>query len=219
MCVHLNKEKQSRDADTNNKEERLTTNKLSCGSIHSIHESLVDVLVSFHMLQVILHVVGLVALCAEFTCCQCTKLNHFLTCTGITACEDRCTARWRTWTTTLRARCWLPGSPDNGRIATSRDTTLTGVIKAALLSKASGSGPRRARLEPQYFWPLLRSLNISGHNCRPACGAQRYATCRTRRAREARLPFLPNSSHLWLSRSRVRLTSTMLSLNWRDLIF
>ena len=56
-------------------EERLNTktNKLSCGSIHSVHESLVDVLVSFHMLQVIQYGVGLVALCAEFTCCQCTK--------------------------------------------------------------------------------------------------------------------------------------------------
>ena len=75
MCEHVNKEKQSKDADTNNTEERLQqTNKLSCGSIHSVHESLVDVLVSFHMLQFIAHVVGLVALCAEFTCCHCTKL-------------------------------------------------------------------------------------------------------------------------------------------------
>ena len=64
VCVHLNKVKQSRDTDTNNKEERVKTNKLSCGSIHSVHESL-DVLVSFHVLQVIPHVVGLVALCAE----------------------------------------------------------------------------------------------------------------------------------------------------------
>ena len=79
MCDHLNKEKQSRDADTNNKEEILKTNKLSCGSIHSVHESLVDVLVSFHMLQVTPHVVGLAALCAEFICRHCTKLIHFLT--------------------------------------------------------------------------------------------------------------------------------------------
>ena len=54
--------KQSRDADTNNKEERLKTNKLSCGSVHSVHESLADVLMSFHMLHVIPHVVGLVVL-------------------------------------------------------------------------------------------------------------------------------------------------------------
>ena len=56
------------------------------GSIHSVHE---DVLVGFLMLQFILHVVvvGLVAVCAEFTCCQCTKLIHFLTCTGI-PCRD-----------------------------------------------------------------------------------------------------------------------------------
>ena len=74
MCDHLHKEKQSRDADTNNKGRETTkTNKLSCGSIHSVHESLVDVLVSFHMLQVIQHIVGLVALCAKFSCCQCTK--------------------------------------------------------------------------------------------------------------------------------------------------
>ena len=52
MCDHLNEEKQSRDADTNNKEE-------------SVHESLVDVLMSFHMLHVIPHVVGLVVLCAQ----------------------------------------------------------------------------------------------------------------------------------------------------------
>ena len=38
------------------------TNKLTCGSIHSVHESLC-VLVSFLMLQFILHVVVLVALC------------------------------------------------------------------------------------------------------------------------------------------------------------
>ena len=49
--------------NTNNKEEALKTNKLNCGSVHSVHESLVDVLMSFHMLQVIPHVVGLVALC------------------------------------------------------------------------------------------------------------------------------------------------------------
>ena len=57
----MNKEKQSRDDDTNNKEERLQKNTLSCGSIHSVHESL-DVLVSFYMLQVIQHVVVLVVL-------------------------------------------------------------------------------------------------------------------------------------------------------------
>ena len=56
--------KQLRDADTNNKEERLKTNKLSCGSIHRVHESL-DVLVSFHILHVIPHIVGLVVLCAQ----------------------------------------------------------------------------------------------------------------------------------------------------------
>ena len=64
MCDCLNKEKQSRDDDTNNKEETPQTNKLSCGSVHSVHESLANVLMSFHMLHVILHVVGLVVLCA-----------------------------------------------------------------------------------------------------------------------------------------------------------
>ena len=42
------------------------------------------------MLQCILHVVVLVALCAEFTCCQCTKLIHFLTCTGIPCIDSHC---------------------------------------------------------------------------------------------------------------------------------
>ena len=88
MRARLNKEKQSRDADTHTKEETTKTNKLSCGSIHSVHESL-DVLVSFHMLQVIQHVVGLVVLCDEFTC-QCTKLIHFLTCTGIPCRDSHC---------------------------------------------------------------------------------------------------------------------------------
>ena len=90
VCDHVNKEKQSRDADTNNKEERPKTNKLSCGSIHSAHESLVDVFVSLHMLQFIPHVVGLVALWAEFTCCQCTKLIHFLTCSRIPCRDSHC---------------------------------------------------------------------------------------------------------------------------------
>ena len=79
--------KQSRDADTNSKEERPPkTNKLSCGSIHSVHESL-DVFVGFYMLQVIAHVVVLVVLCAESTCRHCTRFIHFLTCTGI-PCRD-----------------------------------------------------------------------------------------------------------------------------------
>ena len=60
VCVYLNKEN-SRDDDTNNKERDYKTNKLSCGSIHSVHESL-DVLVSFFMLQFIANVVVLVAL-------------------------------------------------------------------------------------------------------------------------------------------------------------
>ena len=57
----------------------LKTNKFSCGSVHSVHESLVDVLMSFHILQIIPHVVGLVVLCAEIPIhsCQCTKLIHF----------------------------------------------------------------------------------------------------------------------------------------------
>ena len=46
--------KQSRDADTNKKEERLKTNKLRCGSIHSVHESMFSWVStcfrSFHML-------------------------------------------------------------------------------------------------------------------------------------------------------------------------
>ena len=68
QCVRSSEQgKQSRDADTTNKRERLTTNKLNSGSVHSVHESLADVLMSFHMLQVIPHVVGLVVLCAEIS--------------------------------------------------------------------------------------------------------------------------------------------------------
>ena len=69
----------TRTRDYKNKQAKLC-------SIHSVHESL-DVLVSSHMLHFILHVVVLVALCDEFSCCQCTKLIHFLTCTGI-PCRD-----------------------------------------------------------------------------------------------------------------------------------
>ena len=42
------------------------------------------------MLQVIPHVVGLVALCADFIYCQCTKLIHFLTCTRIPCRDSHC---------------------------------------------------------------------------------------------------------------------------------
>ena len=36
------------------------------------------------------HTTGLPVLCAEFTCCQCTKLIHFLTCTGIPCRVSHC---------------------------------------------------------------------------------------------------------------------------------
>ena len=42
------------------------------------------------MLQFSLHVVVLVALCAEFTCRHCTKLVHFLTCTRIPCRDSHC---------------------------------------------------------------------------------------------------------------------------------
>ena len=58
VCDHVNKEK-SRDADTNNKEEKLKTNNLSCGSIHNVHESLVAVLVNCYMLQSFCILLGL----------------------------------------------------------------------------------------------------------------------------------------------------------------
>ena len=83
VCDHVKKEKQSKDA-------YKQTNKPSNGSIHSVYESLVDVLVSFYMLQFIAHVVGFVVLCDKFTCCQCTKLIHFLTCTGIPCIDSHC---------------------------------------------------------------------------------------------------------------------------------
>ena len=60
----------------------MKTNKLSYGSFHSAHESSVDVLVGFYVLQVrshIKHVVLLVALhsCHHFTCCQCSHILTF----------------------------------------------------------------------------------------------------------------------------------------------
>ena len=68
--------------NTKNSEETLQTNKLSCGSIHSAHESSVDVLVGFYMLQVcghIKHVVVFVALhsCQHTICCQLFSHTHF----------------------------------------------------------------------------------------------------------------------------------------------
>ena len=40
MCDHLNKEKQSKDADTNNKEERLTTKEVRCMMPHALASEL-----------------------------------------------------------------------------------------------------------------------------------------------------------------------------------
>ena len=91
VCVYLNKENSQGTMTLTTRKRDYKTNKLSCGSIHSVHESL-DVLVSFFMLQFIAHVVVLVALffCQQFNCCQCTKIIHFLTCTGIPCRDSHC---------------------------------------------------------------------------------------------------------------------------------
>ena len=60
VCVYLNKEN-NQGTMTLTTRRRNYRKELSCGSIHSVHESL-DVLVSFFMLQFIAHVVVLVAL-------------------------------------------------------------------------------------------------------------------------------------------------------------
>ena len=68
----------------------MKTNKLSCSSIHSVHESWSMYSWVSTCFKFIPHVVGLVALCDEFSCCQCTKLIHFLTCTGIPCKDSHC---------------------------------------------------------------------------------------------------------------------------------
>ena len=90
VCVYLNKENSQATMTRTTRKRDYKTYTLSCGSIHSLHESL-DVLVSFFMLQFIAHVVVLVALyCHQFNCCQCTKFIHFLTCTRIPCRDSHC---------------------------------------------------------------------------------------------------------------------------------
>ena len=89
-CDHLNKEKAVKGRWHQQQGREITkTNKLRFGSIHSVPESVVVVLVSFLMLLCIPHVVGFVALCAELTC-RCTKLIHFMTCTRIPCKDSHC---------------------------------------------------------------------------------------------------------------------------------
>ena len=61
VCVFLNKENSQGTMTLTTRRRDYKTNKLSCGSTHSVHESM-DALVSFFMLQFIAHVVVLVAL-------------------------------------------------------------------------------------------------------------------------------------------------------------
>ena len=61
VCVYLYKENSQGTMTRTTRKGDYKTNKLSCGSIHSVHESL-DVFVSFFMLQFIAQVVVLVAL-------------------------------------------------------------------------------------------------------------------------------------------------------------
>ena len=92
----------TRTRDYKNKQAKLC-------SIHSVHESL-DVLVSSHMLHFILHVFVLVALCDEFSCCQCTKLIHFLTNTGIPYRDSHCESGL------VRCSLHLPNDPTATKI-------------------------------------------------------------------------------------------------------
>ena len=59
--------------DTTNKQ----TNKLSCGSFHSAHESSVDVLVGFHMLRVCGNINLVVVLVALHSCHHSTRCHLF----------------------------------------------------------------------------------------------------------------------------------------------
>ena len=89
VCVHLNKEGQSRDADTNNKEERLqkqTSSAVAQSTAFTSHWMYSWVSTCFSSFNMLL----CLSLCAEFTCCQCTKLIHFLTCAGISCRDSHC---------------------------------------------------------------------------------------------------------------------------------
>ena len=92
MCVHLNKEKQSKDADTNNKEKRLQKQTSSAVvqstafTSHWLYSWVLSCFSSFHMLLCL----SLCTSCRQFNCCQCTKLVHFLTCTGIPCRDSLC---------------------------------------------------------------------------------------------------------------------------------
>ena len=55
VCVYLNKENSQGTMTRTTRKRDYKTNKLTCGSNHSVHESL-DVLVSFFVLQFIAHV-------------------------------------------------------------------------------------------------------------------------------------------------------------------
>ena len=88
MCVHLNKENSQRTLTLTTRTKK--THYKNKQAQLRLNPQRPRVLVSFQMLQVIQHVVGLLVLCAEFTCCQCTKLIHFLTCTRIPCRDSRC---------------------------------------------------------------------------------------------------------------------------------
>ena len=83
------RKKQSRDADTNNKEERLQKQTSSAlvqsttSTSHWMYLWVSSCFSSFYMLLCL----SLCISCHQIICCQCTKLIHFLTCTG-NPCRD-----------------------------------------------------------------------------------------------------------------------------------
>ena len=103
MCVHLlNWEKQSRDDDTNNKEERERDYKNKTSSAmaqstaftsHWMYSWVSSCFGSFNMLLCLL----LCTSCHQFNCCQCAKLTHFLTCTGIPCRDSHCENGFVRW--------------------------------------------------------------------------------------------------------------------------
>ena len=92
VCVHLNKEKQSRDADSNNKEERLqeqTSSAVVQSTAFTSHWMYSWVSACFNSLYMLLGLSFCVS-SYQFNYCQCTKLTHFLICTGIPCRDSHC---------------------------------------------------------------------------------------------------------------------------------
>ena len=89
----LKQGKQSRDDDTNNKEERLqipTSSAVVRSTTFMSHWLMYSwVSTCFSSLRMLL-CLSLCTLCHQFNCCQCTKFTHFLTCTRIPCRDSHC---------------------------------------------------------------------------------------------------------------------------------